>query len=153
MTRIERIHELPAELDVLVREAVAEDFRAVDRLREDWASGENRFAQVGEALFGARLGGRLVGLCGLNRDPFVDAEEDAPEQVGRVRRLYVLPDARRRGIGRALVDAVVGGARTHFAVLRLRTHDSLADAFYRAYGFVPVEGDPAATHILPLDDP
>lgn len=150
--RIECIHELPADLEALVRAGLQEDFRALARLRDDWISGENRFNRPGEALFRAKDQGRLVGIVGLNRDPFVEQMGGAPHQVGRIRRLYVLPDSRRGGIGRALVQAVVDAAQTHFTTLGLRTHDPRADAFYRACGFSPVQGQPAVTHSLCLGD-
>ncbi len=98
-----------AELDPLLTQASSEGFRHVERLRDDWLSGRNRFDGPGEAFFVASVDGRMVGVCGLNVDPYVN-----DPSVGRVRRLYVAPDARRRGAGRALVAAVIGEARVSF---------------------------------------
>jgi GNAT superfamily N-acetyltransferase len=71
--------------------------RIVRRLVEEWASGANRFDRPGEVLLGAWLDGQLVGVCGLNVDPYA-----AQERVGRVRHLYVLSALRRLGVGRRL---------------------------------------------------
>lgn len=60
----------------------------------------------------------------------------------QLRDLYVVPDARRRGVGRALVDAVRQGAEAAGAIrLSLQTEPSNAAALqlYRATGFVAVE--------------
>ena len=131
---ITQVRELPLdELAPLTRAALAEDFRAVQVLIEDWRSGENRFDRPGEAVFVARLDGALVGVCGLNRDMLRDA--------GRVRRLYVLPEHRRKGVGRRLVAAVSAKAVESFPELVLRTLDPAAASFYEALGFSPEPGE------------
>lgn len=135
------------EIDDLLRESEAEGFRFVRRLVEEYRTGENRFDKSGEALFGLYHHGRLVGVCGLNRDPFLD---DPP--AGRVRRLYVPPSWRGKGLGRRLVEAVVGEARRHFRLLVLRTDTEAGAAFYRALGFQTEPRVPGATHHLPLTE-
>lgn len=142
---IRRIDALPDDLDQLVRTADGESFSFVARLRRDWLAGANRFDLAGEALFEARAGGALVGIGGLNRDPYAGDDE-----VGRVRHVYVLPAARGSGLGRRLVKAVVDAARETFRVLRLRTTTEAGDRFYRALGFEPTEGEADATHRLSI---
>jgi hypothetical protein len=60
------------------------ELRFVRRLADDWVSVANRFDRPGEALFVARLPGQVVGVRGLNVDPYT-----AEPGVGRVRHLYV----------------------------------------------------------------
>jgi GNAT superfamily N-acetyltransferase len=146
MIAIERIDCLPMYwLSALVTEADATGFRGLSRLVGEWQSGGNRFDQPGEALFIATESGRVVGVCGLNRDPYLD-----DPTVGRIRHLYVAGGHRRNGIGSRLVRDVLGAARGHFARLRLRTGSPDADAFYRSLGFLPVTGEPACSHQLIL---
>ncbi|MDA1196213.1 MAG: GNAT family N-acetyltransferase [Planctomycetota bacterium] len=140
----DRIRALPPDLDVLRSAARAESFGALDRLARDWHDGTNRFERPGEALFEARVADELVGICGLNVDPFT-----AGDMRGRLRRLYVLPAARRAGTGRALVRAALAAADGHFGSVVLRTHDPAADAFYLALGFTRIE-EPDATHGIDL---
>src|SRR5262245_38383084 len=112
---IERIDELPLDqLQPLIEESVRDGFRLVRRLADEWEDGTNRFARPGEILLTARRAGRLVGICGLNVDPYVS---DA--RIGRVRRLYVEVNERRRGVGKALVSAIIAEARRSFDLLRL----------------------------------
>src|SRR5262249_40244047 len=114
---IERLTDLPpAALAALVADGEAAGWRFVRRLARGWATGANRFGPPGEVLFGAWAAGRLVGVCGLNVDPYAG---DAT--VGRVRRLYVLTEFRGQGIGGRLVRAVVAAARGRFGSLLLRT--------------------------------
>jgi GNAT superfamily N-acetyltransferase len=128
--RIERIAQLPEDFGELIALSLREDFRAMQRMRDDWDSGVNRFDREGEVLFEARLGPRLVGICGLNQDPYARSSA-----IGRVRHLYVHPESRRRGIGRLLVLKIVECASRSFARLRLRTASADADRFYVALGF------------------
>lgn len=129
------------ELDPLLGAAEAEAHRFVQRLVDDWGSGANRFDSPDEALFGAYLDGRLVGICGLNRDPYT-----AADGVGRVRHLYVLPEFRGQGIGGELVQAVMTAAAGRFRALRLRTDSQAAKRFYERRGFQPTT-DPDCTHV------
>ncbi|MDX1439587.1 MAG: GNAT family N-acetyltransferase [Rubricoccaceae bacterium] len=140
--RIKRVYKLPAGFDELVAESVTEGCRFLVRLRSEFNSGLNRFAKRGEQLLVARIGDSIVGVCGLNRDPYT------PDcGVGRVRHLYVLSKYRRRGVARALVSHVVLAADGVFKALRLRTDSNVADRFYQAMGFVRSDVDPTATHV------
>jgi GNAT superfamily N-acetyltransferase len=145
MTLITRVVHLPPDVDELVALSLGEQFRALARMRAAWADGSNRFDARGEALFEAREDGRLVGICGLNRDPYTTMP-----QVGRVRHLYVHPEWRRQGIGRALLRHVLEQAGQAFSRVRLRTLRPDADAFYRALGFAAVDGAPDVTHEIVL---
>ena len=141
---IRRVRELPPDIEALVLPSLAEDFRAIVRLRDDWLAGENRFDDDGAALYEARSD-RLVGIGGLNVDPYAGDPE-----VGRVRHLYVLPEARRRGVASAIVTHVVERARGCFGELRLRTYREDAAALYAFCGFRAVPGADDHTHVLDL---
>lgn len=148
MIVIERIDTEPTDrLNALVMEADATGFNALSRMLEDWRSGRNQFNQLGETLLIATDSGCVVGVCGLNRDPYL-----SDSMVGRVRHLYVAVDHRRIGIGSPLVRVVIGAASGHFARLRLRTDSPDADSFYRSLKFVPFASEPACSHQLVLID-
>jgi GNAT superfamily N-acetyltransferase len=119
--------------------------RIVRRLIEEWASGVNRFDGPGETLLGAWIGGRLVGVCGLNVDPYA-----AEAGVGRLRHLYVLSAFRRLGVGGYLVAEIVKTARGHFDTLRLRTANPAAARLYEALGFRACAGVAHSTHVMEL---
>ncbi|GIP31659.1 GNAT family N-acetyltransferase [Paenibacillus sp. J2TS4] len=128
----------------LVERSREEGFRHIVRLVKDYEQGKNTFAQHGEALFVAVQGEQIVGVCGLNADPYSQAE------AGRVRRLYVLPEFRRAGIGRKLTEAVITEAAKHYKRLVLRTDNEGAGKFYEALGFSQSNGIEQSTHILRL---
>jgi GNAT superfamily N-acetyltransferase len=138
---IERIYAPPSQLESLLVTARAEGVHALDRFLADWESGSNRFEEPGELLLAARIDSMLVGLCGLNVDPYSPGA-----RIGRLRHLYVQPSARRSGVGSALVHAIVDYARFHFDVLQLRTDRADAREFYRALGFAAVSADEFVTH-------
>ncbi|MBD7971056.1 GNAT family N-acetyltransferase [Paenibacillus sp. Sa2BVA9] len=70
----------------LVDESKSEGFFHLERLVTDYGTGTNTFDKNGEALFLVLKNSEIVGVCGLNQDPFSDSKK-----VGRVRRLYVSP--------------------------------------------------------------
>jgi ribosomal protein S18 acetylase RimI-like enzyme len=141
---IKQVLALPPDLDVeLLSSAAGEGFGALERLRTDWEAGINRFSDVGEAFYVARFQGRLVGVGGLNRDPYTHEP-----MIGRIRRLYVLPQFRRRGVGRDLVRHIITDGQRHFRIFHVRTVDPQASAFYVAIGFTLVSGQVAVTHKL-----
>jgi GNAT superfamily N-acetyltransferase len=144
---IEPLVDMPLdELAAVVAESERAGMRFIRRLADEWAAGTNRFDKPGEALFAARADGRLVGVCGLNIDPYA-----CDPQVGRVRRLYVLAEFRRLGVGRRLMEAVVAAARGRFASLRLRTESPEAAEFYERLGFHRRDGMPDCTHTLEFE--
>jgi GNAT superfamily N-acetyltransferase len=143
---VERVTREPADsLDRLVAESERHGQRFVRRLVDEWASGVNRFDRPGEAFFVARLDGRVVGVCGLNVDPYA-----ARPGIGRVRHLYVEVAHRRHGVGRELVAAVVAAARGRFDTLRLRTSNPEAARLYERMGFSRRQDVDECTHVMAL---
>jgi GNAT superfamily N-acetyltransferase len=140
------LRELPPDrIRDLLADSEAAGSRIVRRLVDEWADRTNRFDRPGETLFGAWASGRLVGVCGLNVDPYA-----GDDRVGRVRHLYVLTPSRRLGVGRQLMTRVIDSARGRFKALRLRTSSEAAARLYAALGFRPVAGAGEFTHVLAL---
>jgi GNAT superfamily N-acetyltransferase len=121
-----------------------EGFLFVDRLVRDWTSGSNRFDLGGEQFLYAFAGEILIGVCGLNRDPYLDQDG-----IGRLRHLYVRQCARHRGVASALVRRMLDEAGNTFRIVRRRTATTEAAAFYLRHGFVPVR-DETASHAKAL---
>ncbi|MDR3753517.1 MAG: GNAT family N-acetyltransferase [Terracidiphilus sp.] len=132
-------------MDELRAEARAEGHNFMERLANEWQSGTNRFDAPGEMLCGYLENGLLVAVGGLNHDPFAGRAD-----VGRIRRVYVRPAWRGKGIGTALVSALINEARQSFACIRLRAENPSAARLYERLGFEPI-ADADATHILIFD--
>lgn len=129
----------------LVEESRNEGYRNLTRLITEYENGTNRFDKDGEALFIAINSIEIVGVCGLNQDPYADSH-----QIGRVRRLYVSPSVRRFGIGRMLMNFVIAEARNHYQMLVLKTDNTIAEKFYQSLGFSVLTRSENNTHILQL---
>jgi len=142
MTPIQKI-QLPAPgIEQLQTEAREEGYDFIETLIDEWATGVNRFEAPGEILYGHLDQGLLVAVGGLTIDPF-----SANPETGRIRRVYVRSAWRNKGIGRALVSALVAYAGKNFRSVRLRAENADAARLYESMGFVPLE-DLNATHIL-----
>lgn len=101
-------------------------------------------------VFAARGGARLVGLATAVSGP----ASLTLSHFWQLRDLYVVPGARRRGVGRALVEAVRAAADAAGAIrLSVQTEPDNAAALqlYRACGFAPVED--LSVLSLPLQRP
>ncbi len=127
------IDELPDDFERLRVQAAAEGHRHIERLSQDWASGTQRFAGDGEALLTAYQAGELVGIGAITREP-----SETTEPALRLRRLFVSPGARRNGVGRTLVAALVQEGFDNAGLLTVHTSDAAAGAFWEAQGFQPV---------------
>jgi GNAT superfamily N-acetyltransferase len=133
-----------AGMEILRAEATAEGFQFVDRLVCDWQTGSNKFDRPGEFFLGALSEGDLIGVCGLNRDPY-----SGLPRAGRVRHLYVRRSSRRLGVATALVRHLLDLASDHFDIIRLRTDTEQATAVYRRLGFTAAP-DETASHVMRL---
>ena len=145
MIAIQKI-ELPISgMESLQSEALAEGYGFIQTLVEQWASAENRFDAPGEILCGHLDQGLLVAVGALNIDPFAGDNE-----IARIRKIYVRPAWRNKGVGRALVTTLVEEARKSFRAVRLRADNMNAARLYEKIGFAPIES-PDATHMLIFD--
>jgi len=143
---IVRVSELSrVRLAGLLVESEASGYRFLRRLVDEWERGVNCFSRPGEVLFAAEAGGEIVGVCGLNVDPYLD-----DPRIGRVRNVYVRSAYRGRGIGRRLVEEAISAARGHFDRLRLRGEEAGPARLYESLGFRACDGKPDCTHILEL---
>lgn len=129
------IDELPGDFERLRSAATAEGHRHLERLDEDWNSGAQRFAGDGEALLAAYQEGELVGIGALTRGPFETAE---PALL--MRGPFVSPQARRGGVARTLVAALVQEGFDNAALITVHADAPAAGAFWEAQGFQPVMG-------------
>jgi putative acetyltransferase len=93
-----------------------------------------KYAPPGGRLLLARCGGSLAGCVGMR------AFDGDPETC-EMKRLYVRPTARGRGVGRRLAMAVIAAAReVGYARMRLDTYNTMVEAIalYRTLGFVEI---------------
>jgi len=130
--------------DALVAESMAEGHRMLVRLRDNWTSRTNVFDRPGEMLVGAIFDGEIIGVCGLNIDPYCE-----DPRAGRVRHLYVARAHRRHGVGALLVRRIADAARGSFEYLNTRAPTE-AFGFYERLGFAAIVGIDEITHRLTL---
>lgn len=101
-------------------------------MAEDLAGLPMPFVAPGGALLLAVAGDEALGCGGL-----VTLEPG----IGEIKRMYVRPTARGRGVGAALLQALLSQGRAMgLARVRLDTAPELleAQALYRRFGFVPI---------------
>ncbi|TAL37714.1 MAG: GNAT family N-acetyltransferase [Alphaproteobacteria bacterium] len=134
----------PAQFALLLKKSRSEGLNLILRLTENWESGTNRFNKPGEAFFAAEHEGRYLAVGGRSLDPYLK-----DPSVLRVRHVYVLPEWRRLGIAKKLMEKIMDVPEGPFRKLTLRTLNPGARKFYEHLGFNYVgEGD--VTHELQL---
>jgi ribosomal protein S18 acetylase RimI-like enzyme len=144
----------------LIRRATAEDAEHVARLLhefnseyEEWTPGVAALTEHARSLLESGeitvlLGGEGPdGFCLLRfHRSIYNGEPDA-----YIQELYVVPDLRGKGMGRALLEASMGAAReagaTHID-LTTGENDSEARALYERTGFTNREGSPDGPRML-----
>ena len=128
----------------LLEESTREGFQFIKRTIDDWNTRKNTFSADGEKLFGIVADMALIGIGGLNRDPY-----NGDPGTGRVRHLYISRVHRRKGYATLLMNTIIDKAREHYKKLRLFTDDPVASEFYYALGFQKSDAR-KETHILGL---
>lgn len=109
-------------------EPVSEDF--AERLRRAVQSGD---VEVLAALADDRIVGVLVLAYRLN--------VSASAHIASIEDLYVRPEARRRGVGRALLEAVDARCTQRgISYVEVQVEDDDAENFYAALGYEPEAG-------------
>ena len=112
-----------------------EESSQTERAWRDWAAGRWR-GGVAAVFAGRAEDGTAVGTA-------TGAEYDAEPGLGHVYAMWVAPDARTAGVGRALLDAVetwAHGRACRRLTLRVTESNAAARAFYDACGFIESEG-------------
>lgn len=127
----------------LLDASTAEGYTFVQKLWDEYQSGVNSFSEQGALLLGGFIAGHFVAIGGVHPDPYLQNPA-----VGRIRHVYVLPESRRSGIGRALVQALIGRTSHCFSTFTLRTMTAHGQAFYEALGFSSEPRFASATHWL-----
>lgn len=146
--QIDRISELNEALFIhLIEESLSQGFRFVERLVRDYRNGANCFDKLGEALFAAAVPTGIIGIGGLNRDPYFN-----DPHIGRLRHLYIKSAWRGQGVGRLLVEQIAHTASQRYQLLTLRTDTSAGDKFYQKLGFKTHPNWEHTTHYLQLTD-
>jgi putative acetyltransferase len=123
-----RAPEVVGLLDALTAELAGAGYTA----SETFGYSVQQLEQSAVHLVGARVGGTLVGLGGLERQA---------DNTGELKRFFVTPECRGAGVADALIAALVDHARDHHIErLRLETGDKqlAAMAFYRRHGFAVI---------------
>ncbi len=126
--KIEKVEQLPSDIETLITESQLEGFRFLARLQNDFVSGVNKFNRHGETLVTVRVDGKLVAIGGINRQ----------DDCARLRRFYVSKCSRRLGVGCELLEFLEKHAYQYFTKVTLFTDTLQASQFYEACGYLPV---------------
>ncbi|TNO98085.1 GNAT family N-acetyltransferase [Bacillus sp. CD3-1a] len=129
------------EFKYLVQESKEEGFKFLQKLINEYENELNTFNKSGECLYGIFQGEKLIGIGGLNADPYTENNK-----IGRLRRFYIAKDYRRIGLGKLLLNKLLSHAEKYFKVVVLHTDTKQGDVFYTANGFVKREVYKRSSH-------
>ncbi|MBW3494366.1 MULTISPECIES: GNAT family N-acetyltransferase [Bacillus] len=136
---------LKYEVNHLVQESKEEGFNFLIKLINEYESKRNTFSKTGECLYGIFRGDTLIGIGGLNQDPYTK-----DNKIGRLRRFYISKDYRRIGLGKLLLKQLLRHAEKYFHVVVLHSDTKQGDEFYSANGFVKGEYYKGSSHYIIL---
>ncbi|MES9691739.1 N-acetyltransferase [Bacillus toyonensis] len=134
------------EISHLVQDSKEGGFNFLIKLINEYENKINVFNKTGECLYGIFQGEKLIGIGGLNEDPYTENNK-----IGRVRRFYIATEYRRKGLGRLLLVRILSDAKKYFNIVVLNTDTEQGDKFYTSGGFVKGKKYVGASHYLNLN--
>jgi GNAT superfamily N-acetyltransferase len=137
---------VPTDLMQLNDLAKSENINVVANLISSWSGNKSFFGERGEGLWIAQavVFSEVIGVGGITICP------TRPE-CRRVRRFYIAPQWRRRGVATALANKCIERAKSA-GVPTVTCHaaaSAMAPIFWESLGFVPV-ADSEITHVMHL---
>jgi Acetyltransferase (GNAT) family. len=142
--RVETITPYVPGFSSLKAESIDLGFNMLRRLDDNWRNGTNCFDLPGEKLLGLFSCHQLIGVGGLNQDPFM-----TNCRAGRVRHLYLGQCYRGMGLGTLLLQQIIQDAVIHFALINTHAPHA-AYSFYERLGFHCLADQDISTHRLQL---
>ncbi|AHA06160.1 MULTISPECIES: GNAT family N-acetyltransferase [Bacillus] len=133
------------EISHLVQDSKEGGFNFLIKLINEYENKINVFNKTGECLYGIFQREKLIGIGGLNEDPYTENNK-----IGRVRRFYIAKEYRRKGLGRLLLVRILSDAKKYFNIVVLNTDTEQGDKFYTSGGFVKGKKYVGASHYLNL---
>jgi GNAT superfamily N-acetyltransferase len=126
--------------------AKSENIQVVSKLISSWSDSKAFFGDRGEGLWIARTteSGEVIGVGGITICPTLPG-------CRRVRRFYISPHWRRRGVATALANRCIERAKSA-GILTVTCHaaaSTMAPRFWESIGFEPV-ADSDITHVMHL---
>ena len=136
----------PSDLLRLNDFAKSENIQVVSKLISSWSDNKSFFGERGEGLWIARTteSGEVIGVGGITICPTL-------KEGRRVRRFYIAPHWRRRGVATALANHCIERAKSA-GVSTVTCHaaaSAMAPRFWESIGFEPV-ADSDITHVMHL---
>ncbi len=137
---------LAAHPEAFTSDAATERLRTPDSYLARIGADQASAAHAGQFTLGAWHGTRLVGALGCERDPRVKVRH-----IAHLIGMMVVADARRAGVGRALLDACIASARAAGSIemltLSVTAGNSAAQRLYEGAGFSRYASLPRAIRV------
>ncbi|KIL51419.1 hypothetical protein KP77_09310 [Jeotgalibacillus alimentarius] len=143
--RVNPADPLP-DISSLIEESLSKGFRFLQRLKDDYDSGLNRFSLEGDGLwYITNLNSEVIAIGGINRQESAD-----DEAIGRLRRFYVRGAERGKSVGAILLARILTLSADHFDKVVLFTDTVKAAHFYEKHGFLKADSDCHYSHFKKL---
>ena len=129
---------------------LAASLRDGEPVPEAFAEKLRRSVQAGDIdVLAARSEGRILGVAVLAYRPNIPSGA----LFASIEDLYVRPEARRQGVGTALLKAANDRCTAHkISYVEVQVEDEAAESFYASLGYAPERGVRILSQSLPIQD-
>jgi RimJ/RimL family protein N-acetyltransferase len=139
--RLTWVATYPNEVYGITKEDIEAQFRENPEMTEERRERQRRYVCTPPFRSWVALEGTdLIGFCTIKQD----------EHENLIQALYILPDYQNKGVGKRLLQVVLGWfGQEKEVVLNVASYNEKAIAFYQAFGFV-LNGSVASSEALQL---